>query len=109
MVDDLFEIFAEIGKTVNINDPPIKKVFRRLAKDQNVAGAMIYNSTQGKTVYIDDACTNMATLSIQFPDDNDDLDCYAEFDFLATVIKVIAYPASQPNKKQIIDLVYHEK
>jgi len=105
-LDNVFSIFAKRNQCIRMDAKPIKNDYSRLHRGQKSCCFKIYSTDNENPLVVDHTCRQIISLEIEFPANNDDLDCSCEFDFSDTVIRVFAYPASRPNARKEVTLNY---
>jgi len=106
-VDNVFSIFVKHNQRIRMDSKPIKQDYTRLHRNQRSVNFKIYTTDEEEPLIIDpNTCTHIMSLEIDFPPYSNDLDCSCEFDFSDTMVRVFAYPASQPNARKEIKFNY---
>jgi len=104
-VRNIFSVFVNVNQTIQIHQP-ITRQYSRMNINQKSVTFDIYCTLEIDPSVININCKKLASLTVEFPNNNDDLDCMCEFDFSDTTVRVFAYPLSKPDNKKEVILIY---
>lgn len=103
-IRNIFSIYAKKNQTININDKPIIRKYKRFNKKQKKVRISVFASDEEDPKVVQGRA--LAKTTIIFPDKSNELSITVELYFSDTKIRVFAYPDDCPEDKKEMELDY---